>query len=330
LLRGELKSAQQIAEDFLQLAKSEGQQSIAAVVSRNLGLTRLHQGVPVEARALLEEALRNHDLDYDTDAKIHFAQDHRAAAKPFLAEAAWVLGDLGYAGALVAEAVARAVDTSHPPTVANTLGLKAQIEILRGDAQAAQRSSERITALAQEHGLALMQSHARLYSAWARAVLGDLEAGREELQRAREAYVQQGNGLYVPWFRGLLAELDAKAGSSEQAGSCVDAALAAAAETGEHWTDAFLHRIRGEILWRRDPSNTRPAEEAFLTAIAIAQQQKARSFELQAALRLAKLYQSAGHAADACAVLGPVVEGLSPTPECSEIEQAQALLTALQ
>ena len=37
-----------------------------------------------------------------------------------------------------------------------------------------------------------------------------------------------------------------------------------------------------------------PAEEAFLTAIAIAQQQKARGFELHAALSLAKLYQSTG------------------------------------
>ena len=42
-----------------------------------------------------------------------------------------------------------------------------------------------------------------------------------------------------------------------------------------------MHRIRGEILPKRGAVNTAPAEEAFLTAIAIAQQQKARSFELQ-------------------------------------------------
>jgi hypothetical protein len=48
-----------------------------------------------------------------------------------------------------------------------------------------------------------------------------------------------------------------------------------AQKTGEHWTDAFLHRIRGETLLKRDPANTSPAEEAFLTAIAVAQQQNA-------------------------------------------------------
>jgi len=45
----------------------------------------------------------------------------------------------------------------------------------------------------------------------------------------------------------------------------------------------------GEILLKRDPANTAPAEDAFLTAIAVAQQQRARSFDLGAALDLARL-----------------------------------------
>ena len=73
-----------------------------------------------------------------------------------------------------------------------------------------------------------------------------------------------------------------------------------------------------------------PAEEAFLTAIAVAQQQKARSFELRAALALAKLYQSTNRAADAHAVLAPALEGFSSTPEFPEIEEAQALLEVLE
>jgi tetratricopeptide (TPR) repeat protein len=82
-------------------------------------------------------------------------------------------------------------------------------------------------------------------------------------------------------------------------------------------------------LVKRDPANTAPAEQPFLTAIAVAQQQKARSFELRAALSLAKLCQSTGRQADAHAVLAPALEGFSPTPEFPEIEQAQTLLAAL-
>jgi tetratricopeptide (TPR) repeat protein len=106
-------------------------------------------------------------------------------------------------------------------------------------------------------------------------------------------------------------------------------ALALAGETAEHWSDALLHRLHGGILLKRDPANTAPAEEAFLTAIAIAQQQKARSFELRAALSLAKLYHSTDRPADAHAVLAFALKGFSPAPELPEIEEAQALLGAL-
>jgi predicted ATPase len=329
LLRAELVSAQQTAENFLQQAKAERQVLEVAVVSRNLGVTRLYQGAPIEARAHLEEALRNYDPDRDGDAKIHFAQDHRASSKAFLARVLWVLGDIGNAQVLAEEAVARGVEAAHPPTLANVLSLKAQVEILRGDAPAAQRSAQRIINLAQEHSLALMQANAAVYAAWARAELGGLEAGRAELRLAIAAYIDQGNRLYVPWFQGLLAELDADADNFDEAWRGVDEALMLAGETGEHWTDAFLHRVQGEILFKREPANTAPAEKALLTAIAIAQQQKARTFELRAALSLATLYQSTGRPADAHAALAPALEGFSPTLEFPEIKAARTLLAAL-
>jgi predicted ATPase len=91
----------------------------------------------------------------------------------------------------------------------------------------------------------------------------------------------------------------------------------------------LLHRIRGEILLKRNPANMLPAEEAFLAAIAIAKHQKARSFELRAALSLAKLYRATGRDALARAALGPALEGFAPTPEMPEIAEAQMLLEQL-
>jgi predicted ATPase len=67
------------------------------------------------------------------------------------------------------------------------------------------------------------------------------------------------------------------------------ATLTETERTGHRWFLAETHRIRGEILLKRVPANTALAEEAFLTAIAIAEEQKARSFGLRAALALAKL-----------------------------------------
>jgi predicted ATPase len=151
----------------------------------------------------------------------------------------------------------------------------------------------------------------------------------EEFREALEAYIAQGNKGHLPVYQGQLAEFEAEGQDVEAALARIDAALSRARETGEHWTDAFLHHIRGEVLLKRDQTNVAPAEEAFLTALAIAQQQKAKCFELRAALSLAKLYQSTGRAANAHAVLAAALEGFSPTPEFLAVAEAQVLLDTL-
>src|SRR5262249_3267473 len=109
----------------------------------------------------------------------------------------------------------------------------------------------------------------------------------------------------------------------------LDEAMATCERTGYRAFEAELHRARGELLLKRDPSNPAPAEEAFQAALAIARKQGTRSFELRAALSLAKLYQSTARPVDAHAVLAPSLDGFSPTSEMPEIAEAQALLAAL-
>ncbi len=205
----------------------------------------------------------------------------------------------------------------------------ALLEILRDDAEAARRDAETCVALSREHGLASYLSLAPLPLAWARAKLGDRDAGSAEFRQALAEYANQGSKYLLSFYRGLFAEIEAERGNAEAALAGIDGALTLAAETGEHWFDAALHRIRGEILVKQNPADPAPAEAAFLAAIAVAQQQKARSFELRAALSLARLYQSMGRPIDAYDVLGPALAGFSPTPEFPQIAEAKALFEAL-
>jgi len=61
--------------------------------------------------------------------------------------------------------------------------------------------------------------------------------------------------------------------------------------------EAELHRARGELLTKRDPSDTGSAEEALKRAVEVARMQQMRSFGLRAALSLAKLYRSTNRSA---------------------------------
>jgi predicted ATPase len=326
-LRGDVAIARETAEIFLRDARSEGRLTEAGVASRNLGMTCLFQADLAEARRHLEEALQICDPERDRDAKFRFGADPGTAAG-FLAHTNWVLGDVRRARVLIEETLARAVESNHAPTLAYAHFLMGLLEILRGDAGAALRAGDALVSLSREHQMELYIGWGCLVTGWARAILGDRE-GIAALRNALEANVAQGNRLFVPLFQGLLAGLETADGDFQESLSRIDGALALARETGDIWTVPLLYRVRGDILLRRDSANTQPAEDAFLTAIAIAQQQKAKSFELRAALALAKLYQSTGGAADAHAVLAPALEGFAPTPEFPEIEQAQSLLAKL-
>ena len=220
------------------------------------------------------------------------------------------------------------VESAHAPTLVVTYFGHAWIEILRDDAEATRRAAEAVMALSRDHGLAFHLTWAALPLTWARAKLGDRDTGSTEFRKALADYASQGNKLFLPIFHGLLAEIEAEGGDAEAALAAIDGALALARETGEHWFDAGLHRIRGEILLKQNPADPGPAEAAFLAAIAVAQQQKARSFELRAALSLAKLYRSTGRPIEAHDVLGPALAGFSPTPEFPQIAEARALFEA--
>jgi predicted ATPase len=329
VVRGELSLARETADSFLREAENEGRMTEAAAARRNVGQARLWQGDFIDARANLAEALRVYDAERDRDAKFRFSVDTGAGAAGYLALASWTLGDVERARALSDDALARADETSHPPTRANVYDIISRYHMLRGDPRTVMRTAKIPLDLGREHGMAFWLALGEMQSNWARAWLGDRESGITGLREALPAYLDQGNKVFVPLYQGLLAELEAEGNDAYGALHRIDEALALSNGTGERWTDAMLHRIRGTILLKRDPANPAPAEEAFLAAIAIAQAQKARSFELQAALALVKLYQSIGRPADAHAVLEQALEGFAPTPEVREIAEAQALLEQL-
>jgi predicted ATPase len=199
----------------------------------------------------------------------------------------------------------------------------------RGDRVGAAQNALELSRLAREHDLTMLRAFVVFLQGWATATDGEagggLEGMRLGVEQLREQNVLQFDGL----LKIALAEAEARAGDPDRAIALLDEALAACDRTGYRAFRAELHRVRGEMLLKRDRANPAPAEEAFQTALAVAKQQGTRSFGLRAALSLAKLYQSTGRPIEAHAVLAPALEGFAQTPEMSEIAEAEALLAAL-
>ena len=329
LIGGALTVARELAETFLREAENARRVTETAVGLRCLGMTCFYQGELTRAQAYFVQALNVYSPERDHEARIRYGVNWVAAARTYLALIKWYFGEFAQARELIEEAVVHATKTGHIPTITSVYVNKAWLEYLCGDPVATLRATETLLGLSQQHGIVFFLAGGRFFAGWARAKLGDLKTGVAEMRQALAAFIEQGTKAFVPGSQGLLAEIEAEAGHADRALAHIDEALALAGETGAHVDESFLHRVRGDILLKRDPANTVVAEHAFLTSIDIAQQQKARSYRLQAALALARLYQSTGRSADAYAVLASALEGFSPTPEFPGIAQAQTLLAAL-
>jgi predicted ATPase len=241
----------------------------------------------------------------------------------------WHLGEFERARQLTSESSRRANELGHVASIASALFFKTVLESRRGDALATRATVESLLALTEEHNLKTYTDLGQVYANWARGKQGDPEAGAVGLKKALASYLALGNESGAPSFHGLLAELEAMRPDLDSALTTIEAGLAMAEETGEHYTDPYLHRLRGEFLLMRHPAGVVPAEEAFQTAIAIAKGQGARGYALLASRSLAKLYQSLGRCDDGRAILAPDLEGVLSTPEMPEIGEALALLGSL-
>jgi class 3 adenylate cyclase/tetratricopeptide (TPR) repeat protein len=317
-MRGEHRQARETAEAFLREAEADGLAPETGVARRVLGYILLKLGDLQAARSVLERALSDYTRERDGETLFRFGNDTQVSATNFLALTEWHLGELERARKLIDWSTRRAAELGHVAAVASALFFKTVIASRRGDVPATRLGAESLLALTEEHDMRTYTDVGQMYAYWARGRQLDPEAGALGLREALESYLARGNKSSAPSFYTTCCY--------DSALARIDQGLAIADETGEHFTVPYLYWLRGKVLLKRDVVDTANAEEAFETSIAIAKQQGARSYELLAALSLAKLYQSTSRAAKACAILAPALDGFSPTPEMPEIEEAQALL----
>jgi len=107
-------------------------------------------------------------------------------------------------------------------------------------------------------------------------------------------------------------------------------------KTGEEGCQAELYRLKGELLQSRvtrreaevSPSYSQEAEECFQQALAVAQRQQARSWELRAAMSLSRLWQQ-GKRQEAYDLLAPIYHWFTEGFDTADLQEAKALLEAL-
>jgi len=327
LMRGEFVAAHEAAATYLRQAQVAGSPEHAVNARRLLGTVKLEQGAFRESREEFEALLANWDEDRDRPLRAVTGADVLCVGGAYMAQALVCLGDVEAAVRMSGDAIRRAEALDDFGARAFALTNRLQIDAMRGRPDAMREPAEALRKLVSEKATPLWELNARGYAIWARdPVHLDPAAAANEFGEIIAAKLERKELMRIYHWHGLLAQLQSAAGACEDALASVAMGLEIAAQTGGHCKDSYLYRVRGDVLAKRDAA---AAEAAYREALRVAHEQSARTFELQAALSLAKFYQSTGRAADAHAVLAPALEGFSPTPEFPEIEEAQTLLALL-
>ena len=279
----------ELAVQFLALAEKQSATGPLMLGHRLMGLSLLHIGNIADGRAHLDRAFTLYDHAEHRPLATRFGQDIGAATLCWRSLAFWLLGypEAGLADTERALTVAREI--GHSATLMYVLNFSAWTHIHCGNYAAA-------TALIDEFATLKDQTGSLFWAAWGMMQGGCVLALTDKVSDAVQmitsgvtAMRSTGTTMWMPLWLSYLARAHAKLGQFDDALRCIGEAKTAAETTKERWCEAEINRVSGEIVLLSPDSDVAKAEVCFERALAVAREQQAKSWELRAAMSMARL-----------------------------------------
>jgi predicted ATPase len=239
---------------------------------------------------------------------------------------------LGYPAACrndAERATKNARETGHAATLMHALQFAGIGYIFCGNLAGARAQVDELIALAEERG-------SQYWKALGAAMRGEIFTETGEAWDAVRAITSAltslrsiGASLYEPRYLWHLAKAYAELGQLDDALRCINDAIEKVERSKEKWCEAEVHRIAGEIALKSPGPNTERAEAYFGHALTVARRQRAKSWELRAAISMARLWRARGKPQQARELLAPIYEWFTEGFDTLDLKEAKALLDEL-
>ena len=128
----------------------------------------------------------------------------------------------------------------------------------------------------------------------------------------------------------MLAIAHADSGQFDAAWRCIGKAMTAMQATKETWCEAEAHRVAGEIALKSPQRDVAKAQAHFERSLTVARAQQAKSWELRAAMSLARLLSDQGKRRAAHDLLAPTYDWFTERFDTTDLRKAKALLAELR
>jgi predicted ATPase len=294
-----------------------------------MGISRALVGDIAEGRAQLDRVIALYDPAVHRPLATRFGHDVRMTALCWRALALWMLGYPEAALADMQAALKDAREIGHAATSMFALAHTTLTFVLLGERAVAQARADELVTLAESKGSLYWKSYGLVLRGRLLVAAGKAESAIPVTTAAIASMRSTGAGAYAPWYLTFLAEARAELGQFEDAWRCIAEATQAVDTTRERWCEADIHRTAGDIELMSPMRDSAKAEAHFQRALAVARGQQAKSFELRAAMSLARFWRDHGQRGKARELLASVYGQFTEGFETPALTQARALLDEL-
>lgn len=327
--RGEVERARELAVRVVTGAEASGHWELGRLGHAGIALAEFDQGRFTSSLVHAEAVRSLYDPERDEATLVSpFAGAFESVMHGFPARILAMLGWQDRALARAREGVELARQRDHPYSLAQALSYEALVHESRGDLGAFREVAAEMMTVAEARGFPLLLSMGRVFLAGARVAGGEPEAIDELLAGLAAAAQGRTRASDAPFYVAFLAEAFRNAGRIEEARRIAEMGLARAAQTGQRLADARLLRLQGELVLASGGAPA-AAEALFQGALDVARAQEAKSYELRAAMSLARLWREQGKSAEARALLAPLYAWFTEGFDTRDLVEAKSLLEEL-
>ena len=295
------------------------------------GSQMVAEGAPRAALVHIDELLTNYRMDaHGNLALMYGAHDPGCCSLGMRALSLMMLGHIEQAEGASSRSLELSERLDHKPSVSHTHMFRAEFCIILNRAEAADAHLRESISIAKKYSLTGYIYAGEIMQGWVRVLQGEAEAGVQQAQGALEALKGfPSRRFHLPIRIAIVGRAKAAAGDVGGALDYYDSALEAAASTGERWYEPELLRLRAEMLLALPESRPVAAEQGLTEAIALAQKQESKFWELRSATALAGLWAKQGRGAEASDILAPVYGWFTEGFDTLDLREAKALLDEL-
>jgi class 3 adenylate cyclase/predicted ATPase len=320
-LRGALNIAHELTDEMLALARQQRESVPMLRACSCAGQTAFLLGDFGTARDLFEQGLSVYDPEQHKPHVLGHWQEGTYLS--FLSLVLWIQGYPDKARETSGAALKGAKELDPYSRIFASFYAACLHQFL-DDAPETQQHADAMKVVSAEHGFAVFSAVAPVFRGWAVAAAGNEPDGVAEVRKGLDAYRAMGTEFLLPYFLGVLAS--ATQSSVDDRLSIIAEALDIVEKNGERFYEAELHRLRGESLLALSPENAAAADACFHQALMVARRQRARSWELRAAISLSRSWQRQDKKDAARELVAPIYGWFSEGFSTRDLRQAQTLL----